>query len=204
MIGVENLGLDFFALTQDRQARVLGMGLDMDAGLDIEALGDGSLGIDVALDTAQLAPAVEYDEMLWPISDQIESQFGALVSGMVDPILDSVVGDLALGPYAFGGLGITSLEFVPAGPTGGYMGAFTALGVVDPTASCEIAGIGCGDGGGGCEGGCGEAAGCGEDASCEEGSCDAGRSRRIRGLWAGNTLLCLACLATLAHHRRQR
>ena len=203
MLEVQNLGLDFYALTQDRQARVLGMGLDMDAGLDVDAQGDGSFGIDVALDTSQLAPTVGYDEMVWPISDQIETQFGELVGGMVDPILDSVVGDVVLGPFDFGGIGVTSLEFVPAGPTGGYMGAYTAAGVVDPTASCEIAGIGCGEGGGGCEGGCGEAAGCGEDASCEEGSCDAARSRRVRGLWAGNTLLALACLTALAYHRRR-
>ena len=205
MIEVQNLGLDFFAFTQDRPARVMGMGLDANAGLDLDALGDGSLGIDVVLDTAQLAPQVEYDEMLWPVSDQIESNFGGLVSGMVDPILDSVVGDLALGPFDVGGVGITALEIVPAGPTGGYMGTYVTAGVVDPTASCELAGlgIGCGETGGGCEGGCGEMAGCSEDASCEEGSCDTARARRIRGIWAGNGVLVLACLAAVAIHRRK-
>ena len=206
MIEVQNLGLDFFALTQDRQARVMGMGLDANAGLDLDALGDGGLGIDVVLDTAQLAPLVEYDEMLWPISDQIETNFGGLVSGMVDPILDSVVGDLALGPFDVGGVGITALEIVPAGPTGGYMGTYLAGGVVDPAASCELGGIGigCGEGGGaGCEGGCGEMAGCSEDASCEEGTCSTARARRVRGIWAGNALLLLACVAAIAGHRRR-
>ncbi len=204
MIEVENLGLDFFARTQDRQARVIGMGLEMDAGLDIDALGDGSLAIDVALDTSQLAPLVEYDEMVWPVSDQIETNFGELAAGMVDPILDGVVGDLALGPYAVGGVGLTSLEIVPAGPTGGYMGTYVATGVVDPTASCELGGIGCGETGGGCEGGCADVAGCGEEASCEEGSCDSAHTRRIRGIWAGNTLLLLACVAVQAVHRRKQ
>jgi hypothetical protein len=207
MVEVQHMGLDFFALTQDRQARVMGMGLNADAGVDLEALGDGSLAIDVALDPAQLQPVVIYDELVAEVSDQIEANFAGLIADMLDPLLEGLIGDLAVGPFSMGGIGVTHLEIVPAGPTGGYMGAYLSAGVVDPTASCELGVVGCDEGGGGCgEGGCGQVAGCeegcGEEGSCEEGSCElAPARRRARGIWLGNALLLLACLGVIAAHR---
>ncbi len=190
---VEDMGIEFYAMTQDRLARVVTVDVDIDAGVDITAPGDGSMSVGVVVDADHMDPVVSYNEFVPDLSPQIETNFGDIMSGLLDTILDGMLGDLTFGPMLFAGIGLTSLDIAPAGSADDYLGAYMQLGVIDPAAMEDL---GCGEGGTtGCEGGC-------DSESCNS-SCDVQGRHLGRGLWTGNLLLLSGCLAFLVYKRRR-
>ncbi len=192
-----DMGLGFHAMTQDRMARIFTVDVDVGAGVDVTALGDGSFTLDVALDTDHLDPRLYDSEFVEPYAEQIEANFGEIVLGVLDTAVESLLGDLQVGPVAIGGVGLTSLTLGAAGHDGEYLGALVDAAVVDPTASCAT---GCG---GGEDAGCGGDEGCvGGEGSCDEGSCSLAR-RPAAPAWKVNVALVSACLAVVCWHRRR-
>ena len=191
----EDMGLGFYGFTQDRMARIFTVDVDVVAGIDVSAVGDGSLALDVALDTDNLAPRVSDTEFVPWYVDEIEANFADIVLGILDTALDSLLGDLAVGPFDLGGIGLTYLSLEPAGPSDVYLAAYLGMDVVDPAASCDM---GCGeDGCAGAEEGCGSGEG-----SCE-GSCSQARTRKAARAWAVNGALFVACLGVIWAQRRR-
>jgi len=192
-VELENLGLDFYAALQDRQARVLGLEIDITGGAELQGAGDGTLVATLVLDTAGFHPHVCHNDLVPDLSGQIEQNFDGLISTMVEPMLDGLLEDVVVGPLQMGGIGLVSLNVVPTGPHEEYVGALCELGVI----SADGLDIGCG--------GNGDPAGCSsdcDDAACDS-SCDLGARRSVRAAGVGNVLLLLACLGAVGLHRRR-
>ena len=183
-VEAENLGVDLYAVTQDRLSRVVGLELDVGAGVDLTALGDGTITATVMLDTEHFHPHVCHNDLVPDLSSDIEQNFDELIVTMIEPLLAGLVGDIAIGPFVMGGVGIDSLDVVPTGNDDAFLAAYVDLALVEPSAS-----LGCGDTG--CSDGC-------DDVSC---GLDGGLPR---GMGLGNLLLGLACAAALTRHRGQR
>jgi hypothetical protein len=192
-VEVENLGLDFYALLQDRQARVLGLEVDITGGAELAGAGDGTLVATIVLDTDGFHPHVCHNDLAPDLSGQIEANFDGLITTMVAPLLDDLLADVVIGPLQMGGVGLTSINTVPTGPDGAYVGALTELGLV----SGGSLDVGCGGTGdpGGCSSDC-------DDAACDS-SCDLAGRRSVRAVWVGNVALLLLCVGMVAAHRRR-
>ena len=192
---IEDLGLQFFVEVQDRKARVVTIDADVNVGVDLTAPGDGSIGVEVEVDTENLDPVVSYNEMAPDLNSQIEANFSDIMSGLLDTILDSFLNpdDLQFGPMLFGGMGLAPIDGAAAGNAGDYLGIYPTMDILDPSA---VGDLGCGDEGGegGCSGGC--------DESCSS-SCDVVAARSVRALWTGNLALIGACLGALWWQRRR-
>jgi len=184
-VEVENLGLDLMAMTQDRMSRMLGLEIDVGAGVDLQGQGDGSMVATVALDTEHFHPHVCHNDLVPDLSSTIEQNFDGLISTVVEPALAGLLGDITLGPFDFGGLGVSSLNLVPAGPTEEFLAAYVNLGMTGSSISFDM---GCGDGASGCGDGC-------SDMSCDQRGGHAGAA-------TGLGVLLLACLGTIGALRR--
>ena len=196
ILGMEDLGLEFYAFTQDRLSRVMTVDVDVDAGMDIVAPGDGSIAVEVSVDTADLSPLVSYNEFVPDLNEQIEQNFNDIMSGLLDTILDGFLSDLTFGPMLMMGIGLSGLDIAPAGTNNDWLGAYATIDILDPEGMGDI---GCTEEGGvGCDSGCED--GCTEDCSS---SCDVDRRRRVRSLWAGNLMLLGICIGVVAYFRRR-
>ncbi len=147
-IAVNQLGLEFYALVDDRMAKVVGIDLDVDAGVDLNFDGNtGLLAAEVALSSEQFTPTVASNELVVGTDDTILENFG----GGLDTILETVVGglleDIAFGLPGFEGIGLTSMEVEATGTQRDWLGIWVGIGPIPYEAS------GC-DEGGGCSGGC--------------------------------------------------
>ncbi len=173
--GVEDLTVELYAVTQDRLASVFA--LDIDIGVDVDVLSgpDGSLGLGVDVDTADLDPTMRSNE-LWPsLTPQIEASFGSLITDLLDLLLGDMLDDLTLGSIQVMGIGLAGLEVVPAGAHQDYLGLYATVRVEDPSAM-DLAG--------GCAGG-----------DCQS-SCALGERAAPPGASRGLLLLLLACLGS--------
>lgn len=197
---VEDLGIEFFANTQDRLARIMTIDADVDAGVDLVAPGDGSIAIEVDIDTGDLNPEVVYNEFVPHLSSQVESNFSDIMSGLLDTILGAVVDldNLAFGPMLFAGMGLSHIETEAAGPAEDWLAVYATADILDPEG---VGDLGCGEDGG-CDGGCDQ--GC-QDESCQS-SCevDRGRLRPVGAVATGNAVLAALCIGMIAYHRRRR
>ncbi len=193
---MEDLGLEFYAFTQDRLSRVMTVDVDVTAGVDLVAPGDGSIAVEVSVNTEDLSPTVSYNEFVPDLGEQIEENFNEIMSGLLDTILDGFLSDLTFGPMLMMGIGLSSLDVAPAGANNDWLGAYANIDVLDPEGMGDI---GCSeDGGVGCESGCED--GCSED--CDS-SCDVNQRQRVRSLWAGNMMLLSVCLGVVVYYRRR-
>jgi len=175
---VSELGLHFYTLTQDRLSRTLSVDVNVDATVDLDAPGDGSVGIDLAVDTGNFEPVVTYDEVVGDLSGQIEGNFGGIMGGLVDFVLDYVLGDPSLGVMQLAGIGVAQLDVGPDGDGMDFLGAEATFDVVKPECHGDLGAfgcstddaigcsedgsMGCGDAGG-CWGGCDDPFGCSGD-----------------------------------------
>ncbi len=154
---VEDLGLQFYALTQDRMAHVMQVDVDVAAGINVDAPGDGSIAIDIAVDSDNLNPVVAYNEMTPELSEQIETNFGDIMSGLLDTVLDSFLPDLSFPQLHIAGIGLSQLDMGTAGPGDDYLAAEATLDLVKPECEGDLTPYGidmdnlisCEDGGGG-------------------------------------------------------
>lgn len=147
-VDIDQLGLDFFAELDDREALIVGLDLAADAGVDLTFDGTtGNLAVGVALSGEDVVPTVVTNEFKPGTEGDIESNFAGVFDTLVGGIISGLVGDLAFALPAIEGLGLTDLALAPAGDQEDWLGAYAKVGIVPYT------GAGCGEGGG-CEGGC--------------------------------------------------
>ncbi|MCB9678392.1 MAG: hypothetical protein H6737_25035 [Alphaproteobacteria bacterium] len=180
-IDVHELGLDFYADFEGRQARLMRVDLEVAAGLDIDFDGaTGGLAIDVALGGDAVTAAVTYNELTPEANEQVADQLVGLVDQLVGPLLGSALQDLAFDIPSFEGFGLQQASVRAAGSTGDRLGLYGAIGPVGYQSA------GCGDGSGGCDAG----------AGCQDTGCSSGRVP-VRVVFIGFALL-------LAGLRRRR
>jgi hypothetical protein len=178
---VKDLGLDFMAELDHRDARVLTMGLQVDAGIDLNFDGEtGLLGIEIALGEDAFESAVTSNDFVPDASDTIEASFGNVFNGLVGGLIGDMLGDMTFAIPGFSGLGLTELTFAPAGASEDWLGGYAWLGEV------SYASTGCAtDGSGGCAtedggGGCTDATG---ESGCSGGGCASAPRNQRRWLW---------------------
>jgi hypothetical protein len=163
---VDDLGLDFMAELDHRNARVLAIGLEVDGGLDV-GFDDttGQLAIAIDLDAESFNPSVTSNDFVPDSTDTIEESFASVFNGLVGGLLGDALSDITFTVPGIEGIGITGMQIESTGPEEDWLGAYVWLGEV------SYASTGCSDGEGGCGGG--------EDG----GGCTAGpRSQRRWGL----------------------
>ena len=176
---VDQLGLDFMAELDHRPARVLGMSLDVDAGIDLNFDGStGNLAIEIDLSEEAITASVASNDFVPDSSASIEASFGNVFNGLVGGLLGDALGDINFGIPGLSGIGLTELSFAPTGSESDWLGGYAALGEVSySTGGCSD------DGGGGCSddgsGGCSELEGDG----CSGGGCTAAPRNQRRWLW---------------------
>ncbi len=151
-VTIEDLGLDILADVDDRVARLVGMYLDVEIGVDLEFDGTaGAMDIVVNFDPEAIHVTIPFNELAPDASENIIEQFSAVFSSLVDPIIGSALGNLSFAMGSMEGVGLTSLEARPGGAAGDWLEVAAELGPVSYGAD------GCGDGG--CGGGCGDTGG---------------------------------------------
>lgn len=155
-IGVEQLGLDFYAELDGRMTRVVGLDLEADAAVDLEFDGKSGL-LDVLIDfePADIGAEVVYNDLKPDANQDVEDGFNGLVQQLVAPLLGDLLGGINFPLPAIEGLGLTDLVVGGAGPGRDFLGIFAQIGTVEYGAD----GAGCSDTGDGCEGGCSNGSG---------------------------------------------
>jgi len=182
-VEIDRFGLEIFAEIDGRQAKLVDVGLDIDAGL---ALGfEPTLGtVDIGID---LLGAIEASTNQNEFKPGRDADIAASIRGLLDQpviasLVDGLLSDMVIGlpPIAVPDMdadgytdtiGVQDLVITTAeDPDHDWLGTYVWVGqVYYEDAGC---GGGCGDcGGGGCDEGCGEAAGCTEGCAGEEGGC---------------------------------
>ncbi len=152
-ITIEDLGLDILADVDDRVARLVGMYLDVELGVDLQFDGTtGAIDIVVDFDPEAIHVTIPFNELAPEASESIIEQFSAVFSSLVDPILGSALGNLSFAMGSMEGVGLTQLDVRPGGASGDWLEVAAELGPVSYGAE------GCG-GDGGCGGGCGDTGG---------------------------------------------
>ena len=182
-IEMDNFALEVFTEIDGRQAKLVDVGLNIDAGLDlgfIPSLGTLDIGIDLvgAIDATtnqnEFKPGRDTD-----IADGIRGLLDQpLIAGLIDGLLSDMV--IGLPPIAVpdmdgdglpDSIGVQDLVLTTAeDPDNDWLGAYVWVGqVYYEDAGC---GGGCGDcGGGGCDEGCGDIGGCTDGCAGGEGGC---------------------------------
>ena len=159
-IDIEELGLDFYAEIDGRQARVLGMDLNTQVGANLNLDSEtGALDLALDIDTQNVAANVSFNEFL--PSDQntvLEQEFvGQLdtILGLVD--IEGLLGDLdiTLPAISLGesSIGLQSMLIKPTGSTQEDLTIFANLGSVPYGSGCGA------EDSEGCGGGCSTANG---------------------------------------------
>jgi len=151
-VNVDQLGVDFMAELDYRNANVLGVDLAIqDAGVDLNFDNTtGLLDIAVALDGSNLVPSMRLNEYAPGADDTILGAFSGLFDTIVQPLLGGITDGLSFGLPSISGVGVTRAEMAASGPSRDYFGLYADVGTVTYPAS-----DGCGGGGTGCQTGCG-------------------------------------------------
>lgn len=153
-VAVTDLGLNFYAQVDDRMALVVGMGLDVNAGVDLAFNGGtGDLAIEVALGADDIVPHVVANELVAGTDAQVEASFSGAIGGLLDTLLGSLLQDLSFAVPGMSGVGLTGLEVQAAGSSQDWLGAYATVGEV-PYATGTDCSSGCGGESSDCGGGC--------------------------------------------------
>lgn len=180
---VDDLGLDFVAELDHRKARVMGIALDVDAGINLDFDGNtGALGIAINLGADSFGSTVTDNEFVPKATDSIEASFSSVFNGLIGGILGDLLSDMSFSLPGFEGIGLTDLQITTAGENEDWLGAYAWVGPV-PYESADCGGCGSEDEGGGC-GSTGEGGGC-DDASggCSGGGCAISHGSKRWGLF---------------------
>jgi hypothetical protein len=157
---LEDFGLNMYGEVDDRMALVVGLGLDVDAGMDMVFDGNtGELAMELALSSENVTPHVTHNELMVGTDEAILENFAGAFDTILDTVVGSLLGDaLAFGLPSFEGVGLTDLRVEAAGPDRDWLAAWATVGVT------PYEGSGCGGCGGedtgesDCSGGCSSAA----------------------------------------------
>ena len=153
---IDDLGLHFYGEVDDRMAQVVGLGLDIDAGANLNFDGNtGELAIELALTSENVTADVIHNELMTGTDEAIEESFGGAFDTILETVLGGLLGDaLAFGLPSFEGVGLTDLRAEPIGAQLDWLGIWANVGVT------PYEGGGCGGCGGeegadsGCDSGC--------------------------------------------------
>ena len=147
---LEQLGLEFYAELDYRQALILGMDLSADVGADLSLdAATGNLDVLVDLSSDAVDAVVSDNEFKPDANASIEDNFAGVFDTLVGGVVGGLLGDLGFALPAFEGFGLTSMVLEPAGNDGDWLGLYANIGEV------SYGGAGCDSGGGsGCGGGC--------------------------------------------------
>lgn len=150
-----DLKLDFYTELDGRQTSVIGLDLDLLAGVDLNFDGaTGELDVDVALGSDNLTASARPNEFAPGIEPEIESRIGNLFDSLVGPLVGDALGDLAFTLPSFGGFGLAGMQAQAAGPAETWFGFYADAGLVPyGSGGCNDSG-GCDDGSDGCAQGC--------------------------------------------------
>jgi hypothetical protein len=160
-VEARDLALDLYAELDGRQALVVGIDLDLDAGAELDFDGTtGALDLGVDLSGDDLTAEVRTNEFVPAASEQIPDRVGDLFDQLAAPILGDALSGLSFQVPAFAGFGLQTLDASPTGAAGAWFGFYADAGQVPyGSGGCNDAG-GCGDAGGeGCDQGCSATAG---------------------------------------------
>ena len=145
---IEDLGLNFFGEVDDRMAKVVGLDLDIDAGVDLVFDGNtGELAIEIALSGDDVDADVVHNELVTGTDEVIEGNF----AGALETVLGGLLGDLAFALPSMEGVGLTELRVDAVGAQADWLGVWANVGVT-PYEGGDCGG--CGGDSSGCSGGC--------------------------------------------------
>lgn len=150
-LSVEQLGLDFYAELDGRDARIVALDVGLVAGADLEFDGaTGDLAVLVDLGTDALTAVVTDNEFKPGSEAAIEANFAGLFESIVGSVVGGLLEDIAVALPSISGLGLTDLALDAAGGEQDWLGGYAYIGTVDYGGE----GAGCGEDSGGCDGGC--------------------------------------------------
>ena len=147
-IDVHDLGLDIYAELDHRKARMLGVSLNGQIGVDLDLDGaTGELAVLIDLAEGALVPTITANDFVPDATADIEANFASTFDSLVGTIVGGLVSDLAFALPSFSGIGLTDLQTAATGAQQDWLGIHAWLGPV------SYEGSGCG-GDSGCSGGC--------------------------------------------------
>lgn len=155
------LKLDVYGELDGRQTSLIGVDLDIEAGMDLRFDGEtGALALDLDLGSDNLTARSRPNEIAPGSEEAISNRIGGLFDTMAAPLLGDALSGLQFNIPAFGGFGLASLDVAAAGSTREWLGAYASTGAVPYGGGCGDSG-GCDDGSDGCGEGCSPLAGSG-------------------------------------------
>ncbi|TVQ89632.1 MAG: hypothetical protein EA397_14775 [Deltaproteobacteria bacterium] len=183
-VDASDLKLDIYAELDGRQTALIGVDLDLEAGVDLVFSGDtGSLDIDLTLGGDSLRATSRPNELAPGTEQVIGERIGGLFDTLAAPMLGGALEGLSFQVPAFGGFGLANLEVEEAAQGGSWLGVYAHASAVPY------------GGGGGCD----ESGGCDSGAEgCAEGCSP------LSGGGRGLTLLAIPLAVTLMRRRRSQ
>ena len=150
-LAVQELGLDFYAELDHRQARVVGVDIATDIGLNLPFdETTGTLGIDLDISGDNVDAVVNHNDFAPEATADIEAAVPGMFDTLVGPVVGALLGETSIALPALEGLGLTGLDIDAAGPSSDWLGVYGSVGVVTyEAAGCDESGEG------GCDLGCG-------------------------------------------------
>jgi hypothetical protein len=152
-VEARELQLDIYAEVDGRQAAIVGVDLDLTAGVDLEFDGTtGGLQAQVTIGGDNLTARGRPNEFVPGVEDQVASRIGGLFDSLAAPLLGDALSGLSFALPSFGGFGLARLDAAATGSAGEHFGFFAGAGLV-PYGSGGCGDEGCG-GSDGCDQGC--------------------------------------------------
>ena len=149
-VNIQDLGLEFYADLDHRQARVVGVDLNTDIGLDLPFdATTGTIGLGLTISGDRVDAVVTHNDLAPDATAEIEDSLPGMFDALVGPIVAGLLGETSFPVPTLEGIGLTGLSVDAAGASADWLGIYASVGPV----SYESAG--CDEEGGGCELGCG-------------------------------------------------
>jgi len=153
-VQVRDLQLDIYAELDGRMAALLGVDLEIDAGVDLAFDGStGSLAANVALSGDDLRATGRPNQIVPGAEVEAAARIGNLFDAIAGPLLGGALSGLSFDVPAFAGFGLQRLDIAAAGPAQDWLGAYAGAGAV-PYGSGGCGEGGCGGDSDGCDQGC--------------------------------------------------
>jgi hypothetical protein len=142
-VAITDLGVDFYAELDGRQARFLGLAINGGAGVDLALDGStGELGIELDIGADSLTPSVAYNELAASANDAILAGFNGLFSTLLGSLLGGLTDGLAFALPSFSGIGLEELAIAPNGAASDWLGLYAWIGPVEYGSGSSCGGCG--------------------------------------------------------------
>lgn len=137
-LAVEELQVDLYADVDYRKARVVGLALDAEAGIDFELDAEtGQLGIGVSVEPEDLAASTRMNLFAPGFDNDLADGVSNLFDQLVAPLLGGLLSDFGFTLPAFGRAGLVAVGGLEGGSDGTWVGIAADVGEVayaDPEA----------------------------------------------------------------------